>query len=303
MGVIHVKTLNLRERGTIYRMKQIDLLKKQYQSIKEGREDLLRILDETEMPEVVYNSNAIENSTLTLPETQKILMGLELSRNISVREIFEAKNLATVLNYIKTAAIKQKIDSEMILLLHKMLIGSIDDTIAGRYRAEGEYVKVGMHIAPNPLHIEPMIKELILDYYSSDSQYIIDHIAQFHLRFEKIHPFIGGNGRTGRALIDYQLIEQGYPPIIIREQEKSTYFECFNEFEDSKTIKGLVRLMELSLIEAFNRRITHLKGLKIVNLVEYARHIGKSENSLLNKAKRQTIPAFREQGKWKIGLE
>ena len=82
--------------------KRIQELKAEYDSLRKGKESLLVIVDEAEIPEAVYNSNAIENSTLTLKETEKILLDMEVSRDVSVREVFEAKNLARVVGYIRT---------------------------------------------------------------------------------------------------------------------------------------------------------------------------------------------------------
>ena len=115
------------------------------------------MVDEAEIPEAVYNSNAIENSTLTLKETEKILLDMEVSRDVSVREVFEAKNLARVVGYIRAKSQEREIDKETILLLHQMLISGINDQIAGRFRTKGEYVRVGTHVAPAPEHVERMI--------------------------------------------------------------------------------------------------------------------------------------------------
>ena len=115
------------------------------------------VLFEVELPESVYNSNAIENSTLTIAETEKILMEMAVSREVSVREIFEAKNLARVFEYIKNKVNTKSIDKELVLLLHQMLIGNIDESIAGRFRNMDEYVRIGTHVAPAPEHLEMMI--------------------------------------------------------------------------------------------------------------------------------------------------
>ncbi|NCB20991.1 MAG: Fic family protein, partial [Clostridia bacterium] len=127
---------------------RIKKLKKEYDSLKVKKESLLDIIFEAELPESVYNSNAIENSTLSISETEKILLDMEVSRNVSVREIFEAKNLATVFGYIKEKVKNNNINKELILLLHKMLISNINEDIAGRFRKQNEYVRVGTHIAP-----------------------------------------------------------------------------------------------------------------------------------------------------------
>ena len=114
----------------------IKQLKKEFEQLRDGKESLLRILEETELPELVYNSNAIENSTLTLKETEKILLEQEVMRDVSVRELFEAKNLARVLEYLSTRP-NLGLTIENILLLHQMLIGGINDNFAGRLRNAG----------------------------------------------------------------------------------------------------------------------------------------------------------------------
>src|SRR3989339_1466274 len=103
----------------------LEKLKKEYDLLRKDKEVLLDIVFEVELPESVYNSNAIENSTLTIAETEKVLLGLEVSRNVSVREVFEAKNLARVFEYIKDKIGAKNIDKEWILFVHKMLMTNI----------------------------------------------------------------------------------------------------------------------------------------------------------------------------------
>lgn len=282
--------------------KKISALKKEFEKLKQGKESLLNIIYEAELPETVYNSNAIENSTLTIKETEKILMEMEISRDVSLREVFEAKNLARVSEYIQNKAKEKELDNEMILLLHKMLISNIKDEIAGRYRKAGEYVRVGTYIAPPPEQVERMIENAILEYRSDTEGYFIDKIAKFHLEFEHIHPFIDGNGRIGRVLLNYQLIRLGFPPLIIRNKGKQKYYDCFKKYEYDKDTKGMEKILTMALLESLHKRVAYLKGEKIIKLNEYAEKKKKSLNTLLNMARRQTIPAFREKGVWKIGM-
>jgi len=281
--------------------RKIEILQKEYNSLRKGKESLLNIIDEAEIPESVYNSNAIENSTLTLKETEKILMEMEISRNVSLREVFEAKNLARVIDYIKKNLKNTEITEKIILFLHQMLIGGIDDNIAGRFRKKGEYVRVGSHVAPAPEHAEAMTKELLFEYSNNLTQYFIDKIAKFHLDFENIHPFCDGNGRIGRALLNYQLMRFGFPMIIIRNKEKKEYYKSFRDYRENKNAKTLGKIIFLALAESLHKRITYLKGEKIVPLTNYAKQHKKSVTATLNAARRQTIPAFREKNIWKIG--
>lgn len=283
--------------------RKITALKKEYEQLKPGRESLLALIEEGELPELVYNSNAIENSTLTLKETEKILLELETSRDVSVRELFEAKNLARVIEYIRNKP-DIELTIETILLLHQMLMGGINDAIAGRFRHEGEYVRVGTHIAPAPEHIESLLKSLLTDYASAHDAYFLERTARFHLEFERIHPFNDGNGRIGRVLIHLQLSKLGYPPLIIRDKGKhDIYYPAFREFQDNNATKIMDDLLALNLIESLHKRLAYMKGDQIVSIPDYAKHTGESVNALLNAARRQTVPAFREKGKWKIGVE
>ena len=279
----------------------IKVLRTKYDQLSKGKASLLKLIDESELSESVFNSNAIENSTLTLKETERILLALEVSRNVSVREVFETKNLARVLEYIRSKSVEPKLSAEMVLLLHKMLMGNINDTIAGRFRKKGEYVRVGTHIAPAPEHIGRMIESILTEFSADHFNYFTDKIAKFHLDFEMIHPFCDGNGRMGRVLINYQLERFGFPNIIIRDKEKRTYYQAFSEYKDLKKIKTMEKIITLSLTESLHKRIAYLQSDKISTLADYAKAHKKSINALLNAARRQTIPAFREKGVWKIG--
>ena len=100
---------------------RIQSLRREYEALRSGRESLLAMIDEVELAESVYNSNAIENSTLTIDETEKILLEQELSRNVSVREVLEARNLARVAEYTRTKAVAGELTHDLILRLHRML--------------------------------------------------------------------------------------------------------------------------------------------------------------------------------------
>lgn len=283
--------------------KKIDELRQEFDSLKKSKESLLDIVFEAELPESVYNSNAIENSTLTISETEKILMEMEVSREVSVREIFEAKNLARVFEYIREKIGEGNADKELILLFHKMLMGNIDDNVAGRFRKQGEYVRVGTYIAPAPEKIEAMVDAVLLEYSSNHSAHFLEKISEFHLEFERIHPFCDGNGRIGRVLINHQLMQLGFPPVIIRNKEKSAYYNSFKEYQAGNKRKTAImeKVLSLALLESLHKRNAYLRGDVILKLSEYAKKQKESASVFLNKAKRQTIPAFREKGIWKIG--
>lgn len=281
---------------------RIKALQATYNTLSVGKEALLAMIDEAEVAEAVYNSNAIENSTLTLRETERILLEQELSRNVSLREVFEAKNLARVAAYIRTHAPIKDLDKEMVLLLHQMLIGGIDDTIAGRFRKAGEYVRVGSHVAPAPEHVERMMGGILAAYGSDLEMYAIDKMAKFHVDFEIVHPFLDGNGRIGRVITNYQLLQLGLPGIIVRNKEKQDYYDAFRIGKPEQKYNAMGRILARGIIESLHKRVAYLEGKEIIALTDYARRQGKPSSSFLNAARRQTIPAFREKGVWKIGI-
>ncbi len=280
---------------------RIAALKRDYEEFRPGKASLLALITEAEIPESVYNSNAIENSTLTLAETEKILLELEVSRDVSVREVFEAKNLARVMQYLPSKVGTQSVDLPFILLLHKMLIGGINDEIAGRLRAPQEYVRVGTYIAPAPELLEKLMQDAVHEYASDHEAYFLEKIAKFHLAFEHTHPFCDGNGRIGRLLINYQLLQAGFPPIIIRDSEKRTYYQAFPKFDQAKDQRPMEKILALALIESLHKRVTYLKGEQIIRLSEYIKAHSLFAPAFTNAARAQRIPAFREKGVWKIG--
>ena len=281
---------------------KIQELKREFEELKPGKESLLAIIDEAELPEAVFNSNAIENSTLTLKETEQILLKHEVARNVSVRELYEAQNLADVTEYIRKRT-SVPLNEELTLRLHQMLLGNIDSSIAGRFRRKGEFVRVGSYIAPAPEHVESMFGAVLLDYTSETQRYFLERISLFHLEFENIHPFNDGNGRIGRVLINLQLLQNGLPPLIIRNKNKERhYYPAFDEYRRTKKTRPLDRLLWLALMESLHKRIAYLRGQRIVTVSERAKATKRSVQALLNAARRQSIPAFREKGVWKIGV-
>jgi Fic family protein len=179
---------------------------------------------------------------------------------------------------------------------------NINDSIAGKIRTEKEFVRIGSFIASPPEHIEKRIEKILLEYSSNQGKYFLEKISHFHLEFETIHPFVDGNGRIGRVLINYQLSRLGFPEIIIRDKEKEEYYLAFSKYQDDKNVRIMEKIVSLCLIESMHKRLAYLKGKTIITAAEYAQKIRKPMPVILNAAKRQTIPAFREKGKWKIGV-
>ncbi|MCX6757779.1 MAG: Fic family protein [Candidatus Nomurabacteria bacterium] len=282
---------------------KINSLRERYYKASTGKEALINLVSEAEVAEQVYNSNAIENSTLTLEETEKILLQIDLDRYINEREIFEAKNLARVVSYIEKRSKEQDLTLEVILSLHKMLISNIRDDIAGRFRKDKEFVRVGSHIAPSPQEILERLENMLAEYNANSHESIVKRIARLHLVFEHTHPFVDGNGRIGRVLNNYLLIREGFVPINIKFIDRKKYYNAFKEFDEKGKTKIMEEIVAKALTNSYHKRLAYLENKKIVTLVEYAKSNKISHSNLINKATRQTIDAFLEKGIWKIGIE
>jgi Fic family protein len=284
-------------------LNKITSLRERYFKASVGKEALIQLILEAEVAEQVYNSNAIENSTLTLEETEKILLQIDLDRYITEREIFEAKNLARVVSYIDKKAKEQELTLEVMLSLHQMLISNIRDDIAGRFRKEGEFVRVGNYIAPAPKEIVDRLEKMLAQYHAGSHEDIISAIAKIHLAFESIHPFNDGNGRIGRVINNYLLIREGYVPINIKFIDRNKYYEAFKEFEGKDSSDTMEEIVGKALTNSYHKRLAYLEEKKIITLSDYAKNNSLSHSNFINKANRQTIEAFLEKGVWKIASD
>lgn len=189
-----------------------------------------------------YNSNAIEGSTLTYAETYAILYN-DNSFKIEgkePREIYEAINHKKALELVfKNIQNNEDFDERFIKKLNETINQDIKDTEG--YRKIQVFIRGSEHIPPEPEKIPNLMTYYIYN-YNNDKQDIFSKVAKYHIEFEKIHPFEDGNGRTGRLLINYELIKNNISPIVIAKEDRVKYFELLknNDIDEfSKFIKDL----------------------------------------------------------------
>lgn len=279
---------------------KIDSLKKTYLSLAQTKPEAIHEIAVAEIPEMVYNSNAIENSTLSLKDTEDILIRDQIKKDMDIREVYEAKNLAKITTMLLENP-NEALTTDYILELHKILLTDIRDDIAGRFRSGKEWVRIGAHVGANPDFVSGLVSDLVAQYNTKSDDYFLDRVAYFHAEFETIHPFGDGNGRIGRVLINQQLMALGLPPIIIQHKSKfKEYYPLFGEYRHNAKHDGFTELFAHLLLESLHKRITYLSSRKIIRLTEWARQHNIRGNVALNKAKRQTIPAFRVNERWMI---
>jgi len=172
---------------------------------------------------LTYHSNSIEGSTLTEPDTAAILFDNAALPDKSLTEQLEAKNHQTALNYLFNYVLKkQKINEELILKLHSILMNGIRSD-AGLYRNHGVRIK-GVNLpTTNYIRVPDLMPKILLDARKTTKD-IICLSADVHSRFEQIHPFSDGNGRIGRLLMNAMLLKENFAPAIIRQEQKQLYY-------------------------------------------------------------------------------
>lgn len=279
---------------------RINTLSKKYRKLAAKHQEAIKEIITSELPEMVYNSNAIENSTLTLEDTEDILIHNQIRTDHEIREIYEAKNLARAIEYLMNNP-KKEISIKLILKLHKILLTNIHDDIAGRFRSGKEWVRIGTHIGANPESVNGFMYELVEKYNSNTDNYFLNRIVYFHAEFEHIHPFSDGNGRIGRLITNEQLNLLDLPPIIIPNKSKfSEYYPALDQYNKTSKTDKLTNLFSSLLIEALYYHIAKLTAKKIIPVSAWAKNNHINLQSATNKAIRGTIPAFRIRGHWMI---
>lgn len=187
-------------------------------------------LREEFMVEFTYNSNAIEGNTLTLKETAMVLEGMTIDQK-PMKDHLEAVGHRDAFMYVQDIALKEVDLTETVIKnIHSLVL-------MNRPEDKGVYRRIpvrimGAYTDPvQPYMIEPKMTELLENNVTRENKMsIIERIALFHLEFEGIHPFIDGNGRTGRLILNLDLIRNGYPPINVKFTDRKRYYDAFDAY-------------------------------------------------------------------------
>ena len=217
----------------------------------------LERLNEEFLTEYTYNSNAIEGNTLTLRETDMVLRGLTIDQK-SLKEHLEVIGHKEAFDFV-TEIVKEKceINERVIKQIHYLVLADKKDD-RGVYRRVPVRIMGAAHETAQPYLIITKMEELLRNYLASE-EHIVTKLARFHIEFEGIHPFIDGNGRTGRLLVNLELMKAGYPPIDIKFTDRIAYYNAFDEYH----VKHNLKAMESLFAKYINERLDiYLKMLQ-----------------------------------------
>lgn len=232
---------------------EVDKLKKELDSKRPIPKGTLRSLEESINLEWTYNSNGIEGNTLTLRETQVVLEGITVGGK-SIKEHLEAINHEKAILYLNDL-VKEKnpIIEWNIKSIHQLVLKDIDDENAGRYRRENVTIKGAIHIPPDYLKVPELMEKLILSYENWKKFHPIIQAALLHGELVKIHPFVDGNGRTSRLLMNLDLMNLGYNPVIIKKEDRLEYYEALDKAHTTGNYTDFIKLITKLEIEMLKK--------------------------------------------------
>lgn len=222
---------------------EVDSLKKDLDSKRPIPKETLKSLRESINLEWTYNSNGIEGNTLTLRETQVVLEGITVGGK-SIKEHLEAINHEKAILFLDDLVKDNEPISEWnIKNIHQLILKDIDNENAGRYRKENVTIKGATHIPPDYLKVSELMEKLILTYNTWSEYHPIIQATLLHGELVKIHPFVDGNGRTSRLLMNLVLMNNGYNPVIIKKESRLKYYEALDKAHTTGNYTDFVKLV------------------------------------------------------------
>lgn len=230
-------------------LSQIDRKKRELDTRRPLTEGELERLNEEFVVEYTYNSNAIEGNTLTLRETDLVLRGLTVDSK-PLKDHLEAVGHKDAFDFVRELVKENAPLSEHNIKQIHYLVLADKKQDRGVYRRVPVHIMGAHHEPAQPYLIEPKMEQL-LQAYKDDTEHIITKLARFHIEFEGIHPFIDGNGRTGRLLVNLELMKAGYPPIDIKFKDRMKYYDAFDAYH----VKHNLSVMEGLFARYVNERL------------------------------------------------
>ena len=219
---------------------QIDRKKKELDNKRPLTEGEISRLNEEFIIEYTYNSNAIEGNTLTLRETDLVLRGLTIDQK-PLKDHMEALGHKEAFDFV-SELVKNNIPiSESVIKQIHYLVLADKKNDRGVYRKIPVRIMGAKHEPVQPYLIEPKMEQLLIDFNKS-TEHIVTKLARFHIEFESIHPFIDGNGRTGRLLVNLELMKAGFPPIDIKFTDRIAYYNAFDEYHTKHNLSKMENL-------------------------------------------------------------
>jgi Fic family protein len=242
-------------------LKNITDKKKQLDQYKPFPKVFIENMEQWYKIELTYSSNAIEGNTLTRQQTAQIVEKGITVKGKSITEHLEAVNHAKAYEYIKLLNLNsaKEINKRILLDLHAIILRDIDTTNAGVYRSTTVRIAGSRVTLPNPLKVP----ELVDDFFSwlhHSSDNIIKTAVDAHFKLVSIHPFTDGNGRCARLLMNLILIISGYPPTIIKKENREQYISSIERGQLTQNLSDYYYFMFKAIDKSLDTFLKALKG-------------------------------------------
>lgn len=238
-------------KGLTYDFSKIDEMKKKIDQYRPFSKRLADSLHEKLIIEWTYNSNAIEGNTLTLSETKVVLEGITIGGKSIVEHLEAINHKEAILFLEELIGSNESLSVWNIKSIHGLILKEIDNQNAGKYRTENVVIGGAIHIPPKHYEIDLLMKNLIIEYREEwQSFHPIVRATLLHGEFVKIHPFIDGNGRTARLLLNFELMKDGYVPIIIKKENRSRYYEVLDYAHTTMDYHSFIEFIAEAVIES-----------------------------------------------------
>lgn len=237
--------------GLDYNFNEIDTLKKRIDKHRPLSKNLAKSLHEKLIVEWTYNSNAIEGNTLTMSETKVVLEGITIGGKTMVEHLETINHREAILFIEDLIADKEALTEWHLKNIHALILKEIDNSNAGRYRNENVLISGAQHIPPKHFELDYLMQKLIQEYKGAwQGLHPIVRATLLHGEFVKIHPFIDGNGRTARLLLNFELMRSGYTPIIIKNEQRATYYDVLDFAHTTMNYGPFIQLVSELAIES-----------------------------------------------------
>lgn len=237
--------------GLDFDFSYIDSLKEAIDERRPFSKGLANSLQEKLIVEWTYNSNAIEGNTLTLSETKVVLEGITIGGKSMVEHLEVINHRDAILFVRDLTANKEPLSEWSIKNIHTLILKEIDNANAGKYRKENVVISGAKHVPPKHYEIGDLMQKLIGEYQNEWGDFHpVVRATLLHGEFVKIHPFIDGNGRTSRLLLNFELIKNGYPPIIIKNEDRVRYYDALDLAHTTMNYESFIKLVSELVIES-----------------------------------------------------
>ena len=230
---------------------QINALKVEIDGERPFSKRLVSSLREKLIVEWTYNSNAIEGNTLTLSETKVVLEGITIGGKSMVEHLETINHRQAIIFVEDLVSGKEALSEWNIKNIHGLILRGIDHQNAGKYRIENVVISGAKHIPPKHYEINHVMQKLISEYHNDWKDYHpVVKATLLHGEFVKIHPFNDGNGRTSRLLLNFELMKNGYSPIIIKKEDRAKYYEVLDLAHTTMNYGPFVALVSDLVLES-----------------------------------------------------